>query len=126
MPLDPNHPKPNILVVEDDRELRESLCHFLEDSGYQTQGAANGAEGLRVLLGDDVPGLVLLDLMMPIMSGTELLDRMRQDPRMQSIPVVLVSAWAKEAVMVHGAQGFLKKPIDPGALLTTVTTHLPA
>ena len=106
-----------ILVVEDDDDIRETLQDVLEAEGYATLAASNGAEALHVLLSGRVPCLILLDLMMPIMSGPELLTRMRQDPRLSSIPVIIVSAWAQEAEKTSGAQGFLKKPVDLEALL---------
>lgn len=120
-----SHPKRPILVVEDDADIRSTLRQVLEAEGFSTDGAQNGAEALRKLLGDQMPCLVLLDLMMPIMSGPELLARMRQDPRLSSIPVVLVSAWAHEAEATEGAQGFLKKPIDLGALLDVAGRYCP-
>lgn len=115
--VETSHPARPILVVEDDEDIRETLQQVLETEGYSTAGAANGAEALGALLSDRMPCLVLLDLMMPIMSGPELLSRMRQDPRLASIPVIIVSAWAQEAEKTSGAQGFLKKPVDLEALL---------
>lgn len=124
--IETSRPARPILVVEDDEDIRETLQQVLEAEGYATSGAANGAEALHQLLSDRVPCLVLLDLMMPIMSGPELLVRMRQDPRLVAIPVIIVSAWAQEAEKTSGAQGFLKKPVDLEALLNVAGQYCTA
>lgn len=113
----------SILVVEDDAEIRESLQRALEAEGYPTRSAANGAEALRMLMSEGQPGLVFLDLMMPVMSGPELLARMRQEPRLAKVPVVIVSAWVHEAGALRDTQGVLKKPIPLASLLQTAQQY---
>src|SRR4051794_30903789 len=87
-----------ILVVDDDPDIRDALRMVLDmmlvDRAHAIATASNGKEALE-LLGGTTPGLVLLDLMMPVLSGAELLDLMRRDERLCRVPVVVVSAWRR-------------------------------
>jgi CheY-like chemotaxis protein len=80
-----------LLVVDDDREIREALRTALEDEGYTVAVAANGAEAIHKM-SERPPRLVLLDLMMPVVDGWEVLDHMRADPELAGVPVCVVSA----------------------------------
>ena len=114
------HGRHTILVVEDDPDITESLCDVLRSEGYAVATASNGKEGLDRLRQIDRPSLILLDLMMPVMSGAEFLAALRQDGELASIPVVIVSAWTNESARVRAqSQGFVKKPISIDALLET-------
>lgn len=117
----PAHGKP-ILVVEDDADLRDSLCDVLGDEGYPSVGAANGQEALSWMQKNPRPRLLLLDLMMPVMSGPELRERMLQSEALRDIPVVVLSALdvSRQESSVAGAAAYLKKPVDPADLLATV------
>jgi CheY-like chemotaxis protein len=107
-----------ILVVEDDPDIAESLCDVLHGEGYEVATASNGREGLDRLREIGRPCLILLDLMMPVMSGGEFLAALRQEDALASIPVVIVSAWADESAHIRAqSQGFVKKPISLDALL---------
>jgi len=107
-----------ILVVEDDPDITESLCDVLRSEGYEVATASNGKEALDRLREIDRPSLILLDLMMPVMSGGEFLAALRQIDALASIPVVIVSAWTKESAQVRAqSQGFVRKPISIDALL---------
>jgi CheY-like chemotaxis protein len=81
---------PTVLVVDDDRELREALVEALEEAGYRAHQAANGRQALE-RLGDAVPDAILVDVMMPIMNGVELLRALRADPDLKRIPVILMT-----------------------------------
>ena len=108
-----------ILVVEDDRDIRESLQDLLEVEGYAVTTAENGRDALEVLHGMEAPSVILLDLMMPVMSGDEFLQELRKDDALASIPVLIVSAWTDEANKVLDlAQGHLTKPIAVPELLS--------
>jgi len=107
-----------ILVIEDDPDIAESLCDVLRSEGYEVVTASNGKEGLNRLQEMGRPCLILLDLMMPVMSGGEFLAVLRQTDETAGIPVVIVSAWAKERAKVRAqSQGFVDKPISIDALL---------
>jgi CheY-like chemotaxis protein len=110
-----------ILIVEDDPEIRETLAQVLEDEGYAVATAENGRDALVKLSELPRPCLILLDLMMPVMSGSEFLVALRQRPVADDIPVIIVSAWPREAAAVHGARAFLGKPVDLQELLSWVS-----
>ena len=115
-----------ILIVDDDPDIREvlrmTLDMVLEDRGHQILTAADGKEALDVLCMCS-PCLVLLDLMMPVMSGAELLAVMRRDDRLRDIPVVILSAWRQEALAIEGAQGFLGKPVDVSGVMGVIEKY---
>jgi CheY-like chemotaxis protein len=114
-------------VVDDDGAIREALAAVLEDEGYAVQGAANGREALQILRAGAQPQLILLDLMMPVMSGWDFRAAQQQDPALSVIPVVVLSA--DRDVGAHavalGAQAYLNKPVDIDALLDAVSRYCP-
>ena len=106
-----------ILIVEDDREIREAMREALEDAGYQVAVAQDGRDALDKLQAMQRPMLILLDLMMPVMSGPELLEVLHEDHDAQDIPVVVVSAYSLSGDSSCGVAGFLPKPFTLHALL---------
>jgi CheY-like chemotaxis protein len=103
-----------LLIVDDEFALVETLKDFLEDAGYRVETAGNGQEGLEVMKRSR-PDLVLTDLMMPVMSGKEMISAMRSDPQLESIPVILMSAARRQIAMTPGEEFpafslFLRKP----------------
>jgi serine/threonine-protein kinase len=113
----PSEPRP-VLIVEDDRSIREGLQSVLESEGYQAFGASNGREALELLRKIPRPGLILLDLMMPVMSGWEVLEALRVDEEFATIPVVVVSAVSERNKVA--ASRVLRKPVEVGMLLGIV------
>jgi CheY-like chemotaxis protein len=111
-----------ILVIEDDADIRECLMLMLESEGYRVAGAADGREGLDVLAGMSGPCLILLDLMMPVMNGWEFLQAKRKDDILAVIPVVVLSAFGSDG-RGEQVEGILKKPVDVDALLAFVRKH---
>jgi CheY-like chemotaxis protein len=105
----------SVLVVDDDQAIREVIAEVLRDEGYQVVCAENGAQAMREIHKDHHPDLVLLDLMMPVMSGWEVLEELQGDAELSRIPVVIVSA-----MNAPGAREHLAKPIDLEHLLATV------
>ena len=113
-----------ILVVEDDADIRASLQDLLEDEGYRVHLADNGRSALTELEHVERPCLVLLDLMMPLMSGAEFLEVLREREAREAFTVLIVSAWPKEAEKLQlGADGYVKKPFDTEALLSLVEKY---
>lgn len=109
-----------VLVVDDDTPIRTTIAEILGDEGYAVREAANGAAALAVLRTEsDTPGLILLDLRMPVMDGFDFRARQLEDPALASIPVVVLSAdsdvFAKAATLKTKA--VLRKPIDLQALI---------
>jgi CheY-like chemotaxis protein len=119
----------SILVVDDQQAIREMFAALLEDEGYTVACAANGKDALDYLRqAKELPGLILLDLAMPVMTGYEFLNEQRQDAMLASIPVILMTArghFEQEAVDVHAAD-YIHKPTDLDALLGAIRYHYAA
>lgn len=109
-----------ILIVEDDEQLREAVRDVLVDEGYKVAEASNGQEALAVLRSPDAPCVMLLDLMMPVMNGWQLMDALALEP-IRPPPVIITSAMAENAP--SGAAGILKKPYALERLLQLVESH---
>lgn len=112
-----------ILVVEDDAAIRESVEECLAAEGYAVASVTNGAEALEWLGREPVPDLVVLDLVMPVMNGAELIRRIRETPRLASVPVVLMTAAMSAPQLQVSADTVLPKPFDLEALLAAVERH---
>lgn len=113
----------SVMIVEDDSEIRETLKEIIELEGYTVYTAPDGKKALEMLRNaQDRPCLVLLDLMMPVMNGWELLELREQDVLLATIPVVVVSAAGDRAKNTH-ATGYIKKPVDIDVLLGTIRQY---
>jgi CheY-like chemotaxis protein len=108
-----------VLVVDDDVAIRENLKIFLEDEGFHVLSASNGQEAL-VLTRSEKPSCIILDLMMPVMTGGEFLDALRNDSEFCNTPVLILSAWAPPATARMAHIEVLSKPIKPSELLESV------
>jgi CheY-like chemotaxis protein len=111
-------PNKRILIVEDDANIRDVLKLALEFEGYEVVSAKNGKEGLDLLLPTD-PGLILLDLMMPIMNGWEFVERLKEKNLFSKYPVVVVSAYSERAKVID-CKDFVLKPLELEDLLKSV------
>jgi CheY-like chemotaxis protein len=103
-----------VLVVDDDPSIREALADLLGDEGYRVTTATNGAEALTLLRppGELRPCVILLDLMMPVMSGQEFYAEQQRDPELATIPIVVISADGNLALKAAALGGqFLSKPV---------------
>ena len=109
-----------ILVCDDDPSLRE-LVRAVLGSGYRFVEAADGTEALTIAR-EDRPDLIVLDVMLPGMSGIEVLEELRSSDSLKDIPVVVITAWshAEIDVQVAGADRFVSKPFDPDELSNAV------
>jgi CheY-like chemotaxis protein len=117
-----------VLIVEDDREIRSAFAQTLEDEGITTFGARHGREALDLLrTATTLPKLILLDLMMPVMDGWQFRVEQRRDPKLADIPVIVISADGSvtERLRTMGVSGFLKKPVAFDDLMTLVRRHCP-
>jgi two-component system KDP operon response regulator KdpE len=116
--------KPLILVVDDDRAIRDALRAELESLGYQVAEATNGEEGVRVAR-DAKPDLILSDLAMPVADGFHLIEAVR---RQGQIPILVLSVRGGETDKVRaldlGADDYVTKPFSPGELLARVRAQL--
>ncbi|MFS8069142.1 MAG: response regulator [Byssovorax sp.] len=115
-----------ILLVDDDSDLREALAELLADEGFQVAQAANGRDALESLE-EQKADLIVLDYMMPVMSGPEFRVQQRSRPSLAGIPVVLLSA-AKDCSDFEkmAPNVVMKKPFKVPALLRSIRELLPA
>jgi CheY-like chemotaxis protein len=118
-----------ILLVEDDPDIRAMIAQLLELEGYRVRVSANGVDGLQILRGlegEERPGLILLDLMMPVMNGWQFRAEQACDPALEEIPVVVMSGDGQvtEKGPPVRAASFLRKPVDLDVLLDTVRRHV--
>jgi CheY-like chemotaxis protein len=122
-------PRELILIVDDDKDLRAAVRGVLENAGYRTAEANDGQEALTFMQkAQDKPALLLLDLMMPSMDGWQLRARLRTDPVLAAIPVVIMTAHAGVLRAISNARPetpVLSKPLDVARLLQVVATYCP-
>jgi CheY-like chemotaxis protein len=116
---------PTVLVVDDEFGIVDVLETILTDEGYRVLTACNGKQGL-VRLSEENPDIILLDLMMPILSGSGMLRAMASEPAYQRIPVIMMSGLSEESVAERckGYAAFLHKPFRAAAVLSTVARVL--
>jgi CheY-like chemotaxis protein len=117
-------PRRSVCVIDDDRDIRDTIRFVLEIEGIAVTDAPNGSEGFACLRAGCPVGLILLDLMMPGMSGWEFRRRQLEDPTLASIPVVVLSGASRVERHARelGADGYLIKPVDRNQLLQTIGT----
>jgi CheY-like chemotaxis protein len=114
-----------ILVVDDDRDIRDSLVELLSEHGYPALGAGNGVEALELLrTSASPPSLILLDLMMPMMDGREFRERQLENPAWSAIPVIVISAYSDVDRQARAlALEHLRKPLAMRSLIDAVRRH---
>ncbi|MDL2327321.1 response regulator transcription factor [Ruminococcaceae bacterium OttesenSCG-928-A11] len=115
----------NILVVEDDKEIRDGVGIYLKSQGYEVFKAADGVEGLAILESGQPIHLAVVDIMMPRMDGIEMVMKLREK---HDFPVVMLSAKSEEIDKVTGlnigADDYVTKPFAPMELLARIASHL--
>jgi len=115
-----------VLVVDDDEGIRETLFDLLSDEGYTVVTAADGRQALDKLRQTDLkkPCVILLDLMMPIMSGSEFYQEQQRDPELAAIPVVVISADGSVGIKAQPFGGeYLTKPVRFENVLDMIARH---
>ncbi len=119
--------KPHVLVVEDEPPLVEVLRYNLEKAGYRVSVAGDGAEALDKVR-DAIPDLIILDWMLPKLSGIEVCRQLREDPEAKNVPVIMLTARGEEADrlkgLASGADDYVVKPFSPAELLARVRAVL--
>jgi adenylate cyclase len=122
-------PRPSILVVDDNVALCGIVCEILDAQGYTTSKALSADEAMRILK-TTTPNLILTDLMMPDVSGMTLISRLRLEPSLSSVPIIVLSAKAakedREAAHRAGANAFLVKPFSNHELRDLINRFLPS
>lgn len=116
-----------VLVVDDDPDIRDLITWKLTQAGYSIISASDGEGALAAVAGQDegqVPDLVLLDWMMPSMTGIEVCRAIREDPDRGAVPIILLTAKAQEAEVERGfaagADDYIVKPFSPREMLSRV------
>jgi two-component system phosphate regulon response regulator PhoB len=116
-----------ILIVEDDEEILELMNHALKRDGYQTATATTGEQALE-LINSTPPDLILLDLLLPEMSGLDLTKRLKDSPATRDIPIIVVTAKVEENDIVtgleHGVADYVTKPFSLRVLLARIRANL--
>lgn len=117
--------KYHVLVVEDDKDIREGIEIYLRNQGYEVYQAADGAEGLKVVERQQIH-LAIVDIMMPVMDGVTMLMKLRSME--YEFPVIMLSAKSEEVDKIMGlnmgADDYVTKPFTPLELLARVNSHL--
>ena len=115
-----------VLIVEDNEKNMKLVRDVLQATGYSTLEATTGEEAVELALSQS-PALVLMDVQLPGIDGVEALERMRQNERTASIPVLALTAQAmsgdRERFLEAGFDGYLAKPVDVGELIEAVREH---
>lgn len=116
-----------VLVVEDEREVRHPLTDTLTDAGYETIEADNGG-GALARVEQDSPHVIILDVMMPVTDGIEVLGKLRANPDTEHLPVVLLTAYpalkGEQTAMELGVSHYITKPWSIGTIETAVKVAL--
>ena len=121
-------PRRKILVVDDEVDVVELLGFRLKTRGYDVLKAYGGEEGFGLARGEK-PDLILPDILLPDVSGIDICRRLKSDPQLQGIPVILISASVtqiNEAKRMGRADGILQKPFEPEELFRTIAPYLKA
>jgi two-component system cell cycle response regulator DivK len=117
-----------ILVVEDQEDNRRIIRDLLMSVGYELIEALDGAEGVR-LAESERPDLILMDIQLPVLDGHEATRRIKQNPALRQIPIIVVTSYAlsgdDQKAMAAGSDGYVAKPFSPRQLLATIRKFLP-
>lgn len=120
--------KPIILLAEDNPESRYLFCFILTKAGCDVHQAKNGREAVELAQGM-TPDLIIMDIQMPEMDGYEAVGLLRKETRLDSIPIVGLSAFAmatdKEKALKQGFNGYIEKPIELDTFIQELSTYLP-
>ena len=107
-----------VLLVEDNRDALSGLYILLSNAGFSVLMAESGDQALFLIDRGVRPDVIVLDLMMPKVSGWDILKQLQSDPELRQIPVIVVTALDKEDAHVVGADVVMQKPIQPGELIS--------
>jgi len=117
----------SVLVVEDEEDIRELVSYNLLKEGYQVAGVASGEDALAAVE-SKTPDLILLDIMLPGLDGLRVCRKLKENPRFQSIPIIMLTAKGEEPDIVAGlnmgADDYVTKPFSPKVLLARIQAVL--
>jgi two-component system, OmpR family, phosphate regulon response regulator PhoB len=119
----PSAARKSVLIIEDDQTTQHIIRHFLEKDGFEVDSAGDAHEGLRQAR-EKRPALILLDLMLPGMSGFQVLSLLKQEDSLASVPVIIISSLIQEdnimKALTSGAVDYVTKPFSPVVLVTKI------
>jgi len=118
-------PSPLIMVIDDDPDIRSALSEVLQEEGYRVRAVADGREALSSLSAEELPDLILLDLMMPIVDGWTFRAEQMMNPKLASIPVIVVTAAGADGRAADLGVEVVPKPFDTRALVSLIRCHCP-
>jgi two-component system cell cycle response regulator DivK len=111
------------LLIEDNEQNRYLATFLMEQRGYAVVAAADGRRGIEIA-GTFVPGVILLDIQLPMMDGYAVAEALRRMPALARVPIVAVTSYAmagdRERALAAGCTGYIEKPIDPETFVTEV------
>jgi len=113
-----------VLIVDDDEAIRETLELALQDENHQTAAAADGRAALEWLHQHAPPCLILLDLMMPVVDGWQVIEHVQQDERLARVPIVVITAFSRNLGSAAKLP-VLRKPIELRDLLKVTNSECP-
>ncbi|WP_373533851.1 response regulator [Microcoleus sp.] len=114
---------PKILVIEDNKFLRETVIELLQLHGFEAVGAENGQVGIQLAIAQ-IPDLILSDVMMPYLNGLEVFAILRSHPATASIPFIFMTGSEIEKAQQLKADGYLQKPCSATEMLRAIATQL--
>ena len=116
-----------ILQIDDNEDNRYLVSFLLKARGHTVLEADSGRRGLELAL-ERIPDLILLDIQLPEMDGLQVVGRIRGQPALAAVPIVVITSYAmvgdRERILGAGVQGYLEKPIDPDTFVEEVEGHL--
>ncbi|MDO5629499.1 MAG: response regulator [Mobilicoccus sp.] len=120
--------RPTVLVADDDDDIRDLVSFKLTQAGYDVTAVEDGTSAWAALTGGDVPAIAVLDVMMPGLSGLDVLRKIREDDRTKDVPIILLTARSRESDVddgfASGANDYVIKPFSPRELVHRVGTVL--
>ena len=118
---------PRVVIADDDADIRDLVAFKLTGAGFDVEAFSDGEAALQAAL-SDVPDLLLLDVMMPKLTGTEVVAALRRDPRTAAVPVILLTARSQEIDVERGfdagADDYMIKPFSPRELVSRARAAL--
>ena len=119
--------KERVLVIEDNEDNMALITFLLESADYQTLMAMTGYKGFDMAKAE-LPDFIILDIQLPDIEGTEVLELIRNEPRTEKIPVIAMTSYAmagdRERLLNAGCDGYIEKPIKPGMVIQQIKTIL--
>ncbi len=115
------------MIIEDDNIIIKIIEHFLKNEDYSLSVAQDGEVGLKKII-EDKPDLILLDIMVPSMSGFQLLEKLKEDTQLSQIPIIIISSLSQDEDILKGlekgAMDYIPKPFSPQILIAKVKKYL--